>query len=479
MLRFLKIIFFIAFTLLNFSLSWSQSIVLKTKGIQANDKNDDSDAINKLIYNQKGDSLIIIFDKGEYILNTPLRIEKPVQLILSKETVLKVNNDVGGILVFASHFSISGGKIICRNTNQPDYNKGFGILMQGVEYCSISNITIIDFMTTGIIMIPNGKKGCSYNKISNNKLESTDISGLAFIDKSAIMLGYSGYGYSHDNNIIENNTVEGNYAIHHGIALIGHGKNNLVKSNNISHCASYGIVLYEILSDSVDFTMVDNQIIDNQISFIGNKKAGESDKGMGIYLMKTSGTLVMSNTISNVLDNNGPDESLPPGGIALNTSLNCIIQENKISQSNKYGLAAVYAKNLVIINNHISTTGYQPIYIIYSNDVSIVKNNLSSIGKETVKLKFGNTIDVGLSKDSFKDGFYNLETGKNIFLDDNTINVQNAKNIVYLDCPANKRVFLKLSIINNKLTMEGSDILPKGTNKDNITFKNNVIAADR
>lgn len=459
--------------------SWGQNVNLKDKNIFSNDSIDDSSPINTLISEFKGDFLRITFDKGEYILNGPLRIDKPVQLLLSNETVLKVNNSIGGILVFGSHFSISGGKMMCMNTNQSAYNEGFGILMAGVDSCSISNLTITDFPISGIIMIPDGNKGCGYNRIFNNKFISAENSGLKFLDKSAIMLGYSGSGYSHDYNVIENNAIEGNYAIHHGIALIGHGKNNLLKGNTISRCASYGITLYEIVSNAIDYTIVNNQVVGNQISMIGNKAVGESIKGMGIYLMKTSATIVRENTITNVLVNNGRDEPLPPGSIALNTSLNCIVQDNIVTNSGKYGLAAVYAKNLIIRNNQVSATGYQPIFICYSNDVSIKDNTLSSEGKEIVKLKFGNTNEVGLPKDAFKYEFYQQETGMNIKVDSNFINVNKAKNVIFLEGPASSSGALSLSVSNNILNMEGKEILQQGNYKGKIILKNNAFKANR
>lgn len=465
--------------LCHFSPIWSQEIILKTRNIFANDKIDDAEPINKIILEENSDILTIVFEEGEYILNSPLRIEKQVNFILTDQTILRVNNEVGGILVFTNNFKISGGKIICSPTKQIDYVRGFGILIQGSDSCMISNVTISEFPISGIVFIANGKKGCNFNKVINNRLETNDNFGFLLADRSAIMLGYSGTGYSHDNNLIEHNIIKGNFVIHHGISLIGHGKTNLVKGNQISECASYGILFYEIQSDPIDYTIVDNQIFENQIENIGNKGSEETAKGMGIYLMKTFNTIVKGNKINNVLEKNGPAEPLPPGGIALNTSVNCSIIENTISNSSKYGLAAIYSKNLIINGNKISNTGYQPIYICYANDVLIQKNSLIAEGKEVLKLKYGNTNEVNLPKEAFKSSFFQLETGEDIAIDSNTIIVKKFKTALLIDGPESSKSVFSLTLKNNKFEMAGKEIFySKDLSKKIITI-NNIFVENR
>jgi hypothetical protein len=43
-------------------------------------------------------------------------------------------------------------------------------------------------------------------------------------DDAGILLGYSGDGYFHENNIITNNEIDGNNILKIGAGIIGHGK---------------------------------------------------------------------------------------------------------------------------------------------------------------------------------------------------------------------------------------------------------------
>ncbi len=426
-----------------------------------------------MINEYTGSDLQIDFLSGEYIFNEQLRINKKVSIKLKDDTKFMFSDSKGGIIVFADGFNINGGELVCKPGEVDDFNQGFGIYLQAVSNTKISNLKISQFSGSGIMLMQSGNKGCSHNTIDNVTFFNPDSSGSKFPDRSAILLGYSGTNYSHDNNIIENNKIEGDFKLHHGIALIGHGNNNRLKNNIINRCSSYGIVFYETIPTPDGYTINKNEISNNVIKQIGNKMAAPSDKGMGIYLMKTKDSKVIGNEISETVNNNGASEPLPPGGIALNTALNCIIQSNTVDGSGKYGIIGVYCINLSLLKNNITNCGNSALYLNYANNVRITDNTIISKGKEAIKLRLGSTSEVNLPKEAFKPEFYQIETGKDIQLEYNTIEIQNSSQAIFIDPESPLSSSASINILNNKFSLAGNKIVNNSNLGKKLNMKRN------
>ena len=184
-------------------------------------------ALNKL----KNKNQTIIIHPGKYLVSKMFIINQPnitLQFLTGAEILYTSNTDCG-IVINANNCKIENGCFNGNGQSSNDFYKGFGILLCGVDSCTIKNCTFNAISGNTILFLPNAKnKGCSYNKIEGNKITNPVFDINFKGDESAILLGYSGKGYSHDNNVITNNQIDGNNLVDVGIGIIGQDRKSVV-----------------------------------------------------------------------------------------------------------------------------------------------------------------------------------------------------------------------------------------------------------
>lgn len=363
----------------------------------------------------------IIVHKGSYNIRETLFIRKGnVKIQFERESTFDSdNNDKGIISVEANNVIIEGGRFNGNGVSSTNYYKGFGIRAIGVNNVVIKNNIFNNISGNSIVFFSKDDKiGCSNNKVFNNKIVNPVFHFLNSGDEAGIIFGYSGNGYFHNNNIIENNFVDGNNILNVGIGIIAHGRNNIIKNNIVKNCLAYGILAYE--SSYVNYTLSETKVLYNNVSNIGEIGLKTTNKGMGIYLMKSHNSIIEGNVVDNVMRNSNLSETLISGGISSSGGENIIISHNAIRNSAMYGIAISYGFNSEIFDNIIDGTKKSAIKIEHSNDVNIISNVFKNNKEVTIKGFFGNTSNKIYYQNQLLAKYQNISTGKNINIEKNT-----------------------------------------------------------
>jgi hypothetical protein len=399
--------------------------------VEKSSTNDDTKVFQDALNQKNGKVLKIIVKKANYnISNTLATSRSDTYMIFDKgSSITFTNNKNTGFLIKHSNFTLKNAYIKGNGKSAEDFYTGYGVLLFGVNNCNISNNTFDKISGNGILMVPASNKGCSNNIIKDNRFTNHVFNITKNGDESAIMMGYSGKNYSHDNNRIENNTINGNDLLKVGIGFIGHGNNNVIKNNKISNCLAYGIVSYE--SDIVGNTMTNTQVLENEIKNIGEVGNNKTVKGMGIYLMTSNNAIISNNKIYNTLRNSDRSETLGQGGISVSLSPKATVSNNLIDGSEMYGIVSDYSFDSNFLNNTIQNIKKSGAYFLNMNDVKISGNTFKNIGEVVIKGYFENTSLPRIQEQLRDNRYKNIDTGNNFTVTNNKFYTN--KDILYFE----------------------------------------------
>jgi len=418
----------IFFVLLIFLNTTSFAGIRDTTVIKISDKNPNYvDKIDSALKISGSNSLKLIFygtfrlskELQTYRDNTVFSFGKGTKLIFT-------TSETSGIIIRHNKCSVIGALIEGNGISSKNFYAGFGILLSGVKKCAIKNNNFTNISGVNILIMPNSSNvGCSNNQIANNRIINPVMDLGLDGDESGILLGYAGYGYKHQNNIISNNFIDGNSKLKIGIGIISHGDNNIIKGNLIENCRHYGILAYE--SKDVDSSLVRTNISYNIIRNIGESGNKLTMKGMGIYLMKAIRSTVSNNKVYNTLINSDRSETLGAGAISISISPETQVINNIVDGSHMYGITTDYSFNSVFTGNIIRNTKKSGMYFLNISNVIVERNKFENIGAVVLKGYFENT-SLRYIKDQMRtDKYLNRSTGSdfkiinNIFYTDKEI----------------------------------------------------------
>ncbi|AZA51873.1 right-handed parallel beta-helix repeat-containing protein [Chryseobacterium sp. G0201] len=469
-----NVIIFLIFIFSNYLFGQSRdTVVVKITKSKAND---DTNIFQDAMNNNTGKFLKIIVKKGDYFISNALTTKRShTSVVFDKGSIVNfTNNRNTGFFVRHDNFTLQNAYIKGNGKSAADFYSGYGILLSGVSNANILNNTFDAISGNGILFMPaSSNKGCSNNIVRNNKFINHVFNISKNGDESAIMLGYSGKNYMHDNNVIENNTISGNDVLKVGIGFISHGNNNIIRNNKISNCIAYGIITYE--SDIDGTTMNNTQIIGNEIRNIGEVGNNVTVKGMGIYLMTSNNARISDNKLYNTLRNSDKSETLSPGAISVSLSPGATVSNNYIDSSGMYGIISDYSFGSKFINNTVQNVKKSGAYFINMNDVLISDNTFRNIGEVVIKGYFENT-SLQYIKDQLRgDKYKNIDTGNNFTVSNNKF--YSDKDILYFVATDKD---LSRKYVGNKLknnTVQNNEIIGNSkTPNQLIHFKQEIPA---
>lgn len=395
----------------------------------------DFENIQKVLEYKTSKKLVLILD-GIFKVNNTLMTHKDFTSILlkPKSRLIFTNEKASGLIIRNNYCEVKNGNIEGSGKSSSNYYTGFGILISGASNNLVSNVTLSKISGNSIFLMY-GNQGCNYNKIINNKIINPSFYINKEGDEAGIILGYSGEGYSHNFNLIENNIIDGANKIKIGIGLIGHGRKNIFRNNTVKNCLNYGILAYE--SKYTDTALSETLIEHNNVEGIGEVGNNTTVKGMGIYLLKSIHSIVRYNTVTNTLRNSNQSETLPAGGIAISMSPKCTVEHNNISNSFMYGIAIDYSSGSSILNNNIANIRKSGIYLVNLNNVIISKNKIASTQESLIKGYFEHTSTQAIINDDINNRFKNQNTGIDIKVVQNSFILNNNIALYFRGTPKN------------------------------------------
>lgn len=460
-----NVIIFLIFIFSNYLFGQSRDTVVVT--ITKSKANDDTNIFQDALNNNTGKFLKIIVKKGDYFISNTLTTKRShTSVVFDKGSIVNfTNNRNTGFFVRHDNFTLQNAYIKGNGKSAVDFYTGYAVLLNGVANCNISNNTFDAISGNGVLFMPtSANKGSSNNVVRGNKFINHVFNISKNGDESAIMLGYSGKNYMHDNNLIENNTISGNDVLKVGIGFISHGNNNIIRNNKISNCIAYGIITYE--SDIDGTTMNNTQIIRNEIRNIGEVGNNVTVKGMGIYLMTSNNATISDNKLYNTLRNSDRSETLSPGAISVSLSPGATVSNNYIDGSGMYGIISDYSFGSKFVNNTIQNIKKSGAYFINMNDVKISDNTFRNIGEVVIKGYFENT-SLQYIKDQLRgDKYRNIDTGNNFTVSNNKF--YSDKDILYFVATDKD---LSKKYIGNKLknnTVQNNEIIGNSKTQDQL-----------
>lgn len=380
----------------------------------------DNSAFQSAMNIKAGNNLKINFKKGIYTLNKALVTTRPHTFLnFERGSVIQFTDEKSsGFLVQHDYFTLSNVHIKGNNRSSSNFYEGYGVMVNGASYCRIFGNTFDGISGNNIFLYPSSSgRGCNYNIIKGNYFKNPAFNVSRNGDESAILLGYSGANYSHDNNIIANNIIDGNNILKIGIGIVGHGKDNLINNNRIANVSAYGIISYE--SQNLGNTLFNTTIICNEISNVGETGLKKTVKGMGIYLMSSTKSIVSRNIIYNSLRNSDETETLGAGAISVSLSPHVIVENNIIDVSYIYGIVSDYSFGSCFVDNTISNTRKSAMYFINMNDVAVRGNVFRKMTAVAIKGYFESTSLPYIQEQMVSDRYKNIETGNNFVISGN------------------------------------------------------------
>lgn len=408
------------------------AINVRSTGAAGDGITDDSKALQQALKQAQIKKVrTVLLPSGTYLISQTLQTAAPgTRILFEKGAKLKLaNNMQGGILLANDNCAVENAVIEGNGTSAADFYKGYGVMLAGVAGCMVKNCQLSGISGCNIFLIRSRQKGCTNCEITGNTVRNPAFAPLKGLDASAIMVGYSGTGYFHRDNMISNNDIDGGNVLGHGIAVMAHGSGNKISNNRISNCLRYGIVSYETSYE--DSTLTETSIINNTISDIGAKDGTTNNMGMGIYIMKTHYAVIRGNRITNVLRNADKSETLGRGAIAINGAVGCMIENNVISKSGRYGIVCIYGFNTTIKGNKLSGITESGIYLRNTSGNNIENNEFRDVGKLAIRGQFGNTGKPAYAQQGFLRNFRDVQTGKGIRIINNRF-YGASKDVIYL-----------------------------------------------
>ena len=402
----------------------SDTLVLTVRPSQ-----NDFESIQKALDTQTSGPLKVVLSGSFRIFDVLITKRHSTTIEFTQGAVLHLmNRNTGGILLQHNNCHVKNGYIKGSAKSALTFYEGYGVMFYGVSNCSVQNTVFDRISGLSIYLAPNERnKGCVANYVFNNRIINPAINLIGNGDESGILLGYSGKGYSHRDNIIKNNFIDGNNVLKVGIGIIGHGNNNTFWANEIKNCLCYGIISYE--SQSTDTALSGSKILHNAISNIGQVGDEKTVKGMGIYLMKSHNSVVKGNKVYNTLRNSDRSETLGAGAITTSGSVGSLVDSNYIDGSEMYGYVNDYSFNSIFSNNTILNTRKSGAYFINVNNVKVVNNTFRNIGEVVFKGYFEHTSLPYIKQQWRIKTYLNQSTGNNIIIENN--HIYSGKDILY------------------------------------------------
>ena len=410
--------------------------------------------VNRTLFTTK-DHTIIEFTKGSKIIFT-------------------TNNNTG-ILLKNNYCTVKNGTIQGNGKSAPDFYSGCGLVIYAADHNKVLNMTFDQISGHSIFMMYR-EKGCESNLIFGNKIIHPVFSLGLTGDEAGIFMGYSGDNYFHKDNIIENNTVDGNNVLKIGIGLIGHGRDNIFRGNIVKNCLNYGIVAYE--SVYTDVSLSGTQILNNFIENIGEIGSRKTVKGMGIYLLKSGDSKISGNTVKNTMRNSDRSETLGSAAISNSISPNTLVENNIVDGSGMYGIESDYSFGSIFSNNKISNTQKSGAYFINMNDVKIEKNIFINCEGPVIKGYFQHTslphIQDQLETDEFKD----ISTGRRFVIKNNIFYTD--KDVFYFTgTEADKSLKYLGNYIRDNVFVDNIVISPDKRNQNRVFFRSEIMGTNK
>lgn len=426
---------------------YSGALNVKWFGVKGDDSTDDTIKINSAIANLPIESTLF-FPSGDYHISGNLNINNKQNIILQADanTIIKVPvTDLSAfVLTACSNVVIDNFNIIGTSLTKFTSSLTAAILMEGCHGCVVSNNKITNYSGHGILLYPFSEAGCTYNTIIRNNI--TNCYGMNALtqteyaarlqDASGIMLGYSGGGYFHTDNVIEYNIIDNGFLASHGISLIAHGYNNRLNNNILTNCLSYGVFVYESAYDPVphDTRLVyNNEIIGNTISNIGipaQISGGTYSFGSGIYSQKGHRTIITNNRLTEVAMGSNAGSTLAVAAIDVNQGHESIIQNNIINTSGYNGISVSISFGTVVQNNKIYNAANVGVFIHISSDVVIDNNIINGSGVNSILIDSRFTGDTDVANNGIFLPYQNTYSGQNIQISKNTIIQENSNSVV-------------------------------------------------
>jgi hypothetical protein len=169
--------------------------------------------------------------------------------------------------------------------------------------------------------------------------------------------------------------------------------------------------MYE--SKDKDTTLYNNLIKNNIICNIGEVNPKKTVKGMGIYLMKCSTSIVTGNRVYNTLRNSDETETLGAGAISISLSPNTIVSNNFVDGSYMYGLVSDYSFGSKFIKNTVQNTRKSGAYFMNMNDILVTGNTFKNIGAVVLRGYFEDTSLPYIKEQMSINKYKNINTGNN------------------------------------------------------------------
>lgn len=327
------------------------------------------------------------FNKGGYVVvmrpytvSTALNIntENTKVWFYGTGKITSTAKDVNIINMYADNCKVLNANLQGCNIVSSELYRGVGVALHGVKGCEVSYAKITKTGGSPIALLARTvdgiAKSCVDNVIAYNDIDCDLVAKRTF-DSAGILIGYSDYqatGYSHDNNHIYSNHIQGKTKIDHGVAMIGHGKGNRFAQNYAHDCLEYGIVVYQ--SPYIDNTLYDNTVSGNWIRNIGHVADNLCIKGMGIYLQKSDSTVVHGNIIDNVLLGTNNDTNLSRAAIAVAGCVGVIVSDNIMENSKQFGIQFAECYGCKATNNFMDKVTRDLIRITSSSKIDIIGN---------------------------------------------------------------------------------------------------------
>jgi hypothetical protein len=185
---------------------------------------DDYFTIQQALTHNKSEYLKVILD-GQFVIDKTLASKRNNTIIefTKGSQITTTSKDSGILLIQHDNCEVRNGKFIGTGQSTKTFYTGFGIEL--VDTVGSKIINCFFEKISGIsIFLTFSKKGCKNNLIQGNHITKPAMYLGEIGDDAGILLGYSGDGYFHENNIITNNEIDGNNILKIGAGIIGHGK---------------------------------------------------------------------------------------------------------------------------------------------------------------------------------------------------------------------------------------------------------------
>ncbi|MGF2140166.1 BppU family phage baseplate upper protein [Enterococcus innesii] len=401
---------------------------------------DDTAAIQKALDSLPNGGIIRFPQNTTTIISDTLLTKGNNTSIIAEKSIIKqIATDKGFFKLQHDYCSFIGGHLIGNGNVSSDIYSGFGIMAIGTDHTIIEKVKFEKISGCSIFLSRIGNRGCKNTLVQQNEIIGDLVEeSNRRDDVAAILVGYSGTGYVHENIKINNNKIDGKFTYKIGIGVLGHGREFSIVDNKVSNCLDYGITLYETQYE--DYTLYKNLIANNFVSGVGAKSGATTNKGMGIYLQKSHETIVTGNQISETLLNADDSETLMRAGLSINGCSVVKVSNNVIKKANRSGIGIVNAFDVSIDNNSLNECEQFGIRLLNTSMVSINGNSLISIKKNAIYGVFGMRTD-GLNSNIGP-------SGEGMIINNNNLESSSGQ-VIFLDGSRDSGLLLSTKIIHN------------------------------